>query len=367
MTKAACCERPRAHVGADRLDESAPGDDRLLDRFVNQRDEAAFETLVRRHGPMVYGVCRRVLGDAHEAEDAFQATFLVLARRSRTLRAPDRLANWLYGVAYRVASKAKSKMPRKPSSQPEQVAVAAPETPAAVEWDEIRSIMDEEMSRLPEKHRAALVLCYLQGRTHAEAARELGCPEGSMSWRLAEARETFRRRLVRRGVVLSAGLLALLLLENAAPAAVPPALVLTTVEIARTAAAGGAVAGGSVSAGAAQLADAVLKDAAVRRLVPAAVLALILLLTAVVGGVSTAASGSEDTDAGWAKWLRFWSSGSAERSGGGCGTTPCGEASAGATETAPSAEACASGSPCGASESCAPGGDVAAAGAESGP
>lgn len=206
-----------------------PSDRELLLRFVNQRQEAAFETLVQRHGPMVQGVCRRVLGDAHEAEDAFQATFLVLVRKSDSIRRPELLANWLYGVAFRIAHKARVNAFKREKLPMQTDELATQEQLVEVEWAEVKTVLDEEINRLPEKYRAPLVLCYFNGKTNIEAARLLGWPEGSISERLAKGREALRRRLNRRGVTLSAALLALLLSQKAASAAVPAALIESTV------------------------------------------------------------------------------------------------------------------------------------------
>jgi RNA polymerase sigma factor (sigma-70 family) len=197
----------------------------LVGRFARERDEASFRALVERHGGMVYHVCRRVLGDPHEAEDAFQATFLVLAQKAGTVRHPQLLANWLYGVAQRVASKAKAKMrPPAPESAPRQDPAGEPVLQAA--WREVEAALDEELHRLPDKYRAPLVLCYLQGRTHEEAAALLNCQVGSMSWHIRKGRELLRKRLQKRGMAVS---LILLLLGMSQRVRAAPALVDRTV------------------------------------------------------------------------------------------------------------------------------------------
>ena len=180
-------------------------DGELLERFLRERDEAAFELLLWRHGPMVLGTCRRLLRHAADVDDAFQATFLVLLRKARSVTRGEALGAWLYRVAYRVALRARSVARRR--AQHERPGLDAAEVPAppAPPWDDLRPVLDEEVSRLPARERSAFVLCYLQGKTHAEAGRELGCPAGTVSWRLARARERLRRRLARRGGSAASG------------------------------------------------------------------------------------------------------------------------------------------------------------------
>ncbi|HEY7308021.1 MAG TPA: sigma-70 family RNA polymerase sigma factor [Gemmataceae bacterium] len=194
-------------------------DGQLLARFVRQREEEAFAALLRRHGPMVWGVCRRILADADTAEDAFQATFLVLLRKAGSIRRPDRLANFLYGVAYRTAAKANALRARRQVHEGQSL-VEVSVTDDDPGWRELRPLLDEELQRLPEKYRAPLVLCYLEGKTYVETARALGWAEGTVSGRLARARDLLRSRLLRRGLVLSAGSLAVCW-PRVAPAAVP--------------------------------------------------------------------------------------------------------------------------------------------------
>ncbi len=207
-----------------------PADEVLLRQFIANRDEGAFATLVRRHGPMVQGVCDRILGDAHRAEDAFQAVFLVLVRKSASIRKPELLANWLYGVACRIARKGRISVLRRETRERLAGKMPMQEQLLDLEWNEVKAVLDDELSQLPEKYRAPLVLCYLRGQTNAEAAAQLGWPLGSISDRLAQAREMLRKRLNRRGLTLSAGLLALLLSERAGSAAVSPVLVEVTIK-----------------------------------------------------------------------------------------------------------------------------------------
>jgi RNA polymerase sigma factor (sigma-70 family) len=188
--------------------EAADLDDaRLLELFIAHRDEAAFEALLRRHGPMVLGVCRRLLRDPHDSEDAFQATFLVLLQKASSLRKREQVAPWLYGVAYRTALKARAQRARRNVRAKPLVDLPAPESAHKVEGDDLRAVIDEEVQRLPAKYRAPVVLCYLEGKTFEEAARQLGWPAGTVSGRLARARQLLRTRLTRRGLGLSVGLL----------------------------------------------------------------------------------------------------------------------------------------------------------------
>ena len=183
-------------------------DRQLLHRFADGRDEASFAALVGRHGPMVMGVCRRIVGDAHEAEDAFQAAFLVLARKAGTIRVNDSLGGWLYTVARRIALRADASAARRGRSEPPDERLVASDDPDRAERRELRAAIDEEVGRLPALYRSVVVLCDLEGLTHREAARRLRCPVGTVKGRLPRAREILRGRLARRGIGLSAGAVA---------------------------------------------------------------------------------------------------------------------------------------------------------------
>jgi RNA polymerase sigma factor (sigma-70 family) len=218
--------------GTPPVGEMADGE--LLRRFARSGDAAAFEWLVRRHGPMVLGACRRVLHHTQDAEDAFQATFLLLARKARSLRRPDRLGPWLHGVAIRTALKARAQAARR-REQPVTDDPPAPpvgEPPEA----ELRSILDAAIDRLPAKERTAVVLCHLQGLTYGEAAERLGCPLGTLAARLARARQRLRVRLTRQGLAPAAAIFTAGMAADAP--ALPPALVASTVVAALTLAAG---------------------------------------------------------------------------------------------------------------------------------
>jgi RND family efflux transporter MFP subunit len=195
-------------------------DAQLVDRFAANRDEAAFELLLWRHARLVFGVCRRVLHDLHDAEDAFQATFLALARHAGRITMREAVAGWLHKVAYRVALTARSQRARRGAR--EKLIGAAehistfPDVEASSENQELRNVLDQEIGRLPERFRAAVVLCYLEGKSVDEAAVLLGCPRGTVASRLARARERLRVRLAARGLALTAAL-AILSQANAAP------------------------------------------------------------------------------------------------------------------------------------------------------
>ena len=218
------------------LDFGAVGtlsDAQLLDRFVSRRDEAAeaaFEELVIRHGPMVLRVCRSVLHDAHDAEDAFQAVFLVLANRAGSIRRGGSVASWLFGVAHRVATRVKRGAARRQTLN-QVVAERASESDLPAENDPDWEVLHEEIHGLPERLRAPIVLCYLQGLTYAAAAHQLGLSEVAIRGRLARARERLRQRLTRRGVTVPAGLL-IAGAAGQAEAAVPVTLIHSTVRIA---------------------------------------------------------------------------------------------------------------------------------------
>jgi RNA polymerase sigma factor (sigma-70 family) len=183
-------------------------DSQLLGRYVANRDEAAFEVLVWRHGAMVYSLCRRLLRHEQDAEDAFQASFLALARKAASVRNGESLASWLYKVAFRIAAAARATAATRIERGSISVDVSAATSDESV-WRDLRPVLDEEVNRLPAKYRSAFVLCYLEGRTNEEAARQLGCPKGTVLSRLARARQRLRTRLTRRGVALTTGALPL--------------------------------------------------------------------------------------------------------------------------------------------------------------
>jgi RNA polymerase sigma-70 factor (ECF subfamily) len=207
---------------------AGPTDRELLDRFATTRDQEAFASLVHRHGPMVLGVCRRVLRNREDAQDAFQVTFLVLARKAGSVARAELLANWLHGVAYRTATHMRGRAARRAGRERQVAAMSAPPAEYPEERREVLAVLDEELAHLPEMYRTLLVLCYLEGKTHQEAARQIDCPSGSVSCRLARARAMLHGRLRRRGLVLPAALLVTLLIEQRAGAAVSDELARST-------------------------------------------------------------------------------------------------------------------------------------------
>jgi RNA polymerase sigma factor (sigma-70 family) len=177
-------------------------DAELLERFVASADASSFEVLIWRHGAMVLGLCRRILRDRHEAEDAFQATFLVFARKAGSIGQRRAVGCWLYKVAYRIALRLRASAAKRPTTAEAADDLPGLESADDGDWRDLRPVLDEEIARLPEKYRAAFVLCYLEGRTNEEAAIQLGCPKGTILSRLARGREWLRSRLTRRGVAL---------------------------------------------------------------------------------------------------------------------------------------------------------------------
>jgi RNA polymerase sigma factor (sigma-70 family) len=230
-----------------------PADGDLLARFARQRDAAAFAELVRRHGPMVHGTCRRLLRDSHAAEDAWQATFLALALRAGSVRRPEALAGWLYRVACRVCLAAR-RAPDPGEALPDPAMLPGPDDPAAeAARRELAALAAAEVERLPEPFRSAFVLCEAAGHSNAEAARLLGCAVGTVESRLTRARQRLRRALARRGVTPEA-------LAGIGPVAVSPELARRTAVAAAQVAAGQAATAGLVAAPVAALAEGVVKS-----------------------------------------------------------------------------------------------------------
>ncbi len=239
-------------------------DGQLLEKSVRRNDRQALERLVRRHAPLVWGVCRRTLANQDDAEDAFQATFLVLVRRAASIRSPELLPNWLYRVAFKTARKARQ-IAAKRAIRERQVVVMPEPQMELKDYEfapEVRALLDEELSRLADKYRVTVLLCDLEGRTRQEVARQLGLPEGTVASRLARGRALLANRLVRRGVTFSATFLAATLSQQAASGSVPAGLMASTVEITAGVAVGEVTTSGAVSAHVSSLVEGTLKTMA---------------------------------------------------------------------------------------------------------
>jgi RNA polymerase sigma factor (sigma-70 family) len=262
-------------------------DGQLLARFIDGREEAAFAALVRRHGPMVLGVCRRILGNRDDAEDAFQAAFLVLARKAASVVRREAVASFLYGVAYRTALRARMRVVRRRAMERQVEDMPHPEVPPA-EPQDWQPLLDRELSRLPEKYRAPLVLCDLECKPRREAARQLGLVEGKLASRLATARRMLAGRLLRCGLTLSGGALAVALAERAT-AAVPARLAVTTVRAAALVAAGQTA---GVATPAAVLMNEVLRAMLMTKLKIYGAVAVVAAMLG-VGGLAFRASGQD--------------------------------------------------------------------------
>jgi RNA polymerase sigma factor (sigma-70 family) len=259
-------------------DGAGLSDGELLQAFVTRRDDAAFAALVRRHGPMVWGVCRRVVPGHQDAEDAFQATFLVLVRKAASVVPREMVANWLYGVAHQTARNARASAARRSARERQVTQMPEPATPEREVWRDLQGVLDQELSRLPDKYRVAIVLCDLEGKTRKDVAGQLGVPEGTLSGRLTRGRAILARRLARHGLGVSGAALAAVLSQNAAAAAVPAGALSSTINAASLLAAGHAAAAGALSAQVVALADGVVRTMLVTKL--KIVTAVVLVLSA---------------------------------------------------------------------------------------
>jgi RNA polymerase sigma factor (sigma-70 family) len=250
-------------------------DGQLLAQFVNQHDDQAFAALMSRHGIMVISVCRRILGNAADADDAFQATFLVFVRKAKSLLSRRLLGDWLHAVARRAALKVKSAAARR---RLKEQAMARSEAQGEETRDDWLPLLDEELSRLPEKYRLPIILCDLEGRTRQEAARQLDWPEGTVAGRLARGREMLHKRLLRRGVTLSLAALSAALAQKTALAALPATLVTSTIKAAALVAAGQIAADGVISAKVATLTGEVMKTMLLSKLKTLAAIVVVCAL-----------------------------------------------------------------------------------------
>ncbi len=268
----------RTAVGRD---SGGLADAELLDCYLARRDEGAFEAIVRRHGPMVLGVCRRILRNEADAEDAFQATFLILVRKAGNIRPRGMVSNWLYGVAHNTALKAKAMIHKRRTKEREAGKVTKPEAVEEV-WRQVQTLVDEELGRLPDKYRVPIVLCDLEGKTIKEAARHLDWPQGTVATRLSRGRTLLAKRLCKHGLTLPGGALAALLSQGAASASVPAPLVISTVKAASLFAAGDA-ATSVVSAQVAALTEAGVKAMFMTKLKTATAMFLAAVVIAATG------------------------------------------------------------------------------------
>jgi RNA polymerase sigma factor (sigma-70 family) len=276
-----------------RLEEAELSDGQLLGRFLEQRDEAAVAALVRRHGQMVWGVCRRVLGNHHDAEDAFQATFLVLVRGAASIKQRTVVGHWLYGVAHRTALKARTTRARR--RQRERSGSGMPEPPVSAPnlWSDLLPVLDQELSRLPDRYQTVIVLCDLKGKSGKEVARQLGLPYGTVTSRLTRGRAMLAQRLARQGLPMTAGALAIWASAGAASTNVPAAVVNHTVNILTSVNVRQATTAGLISARVAVLAEGVLKAMLMSKLKAGLGICLVLGILAIGGtcGYHTLAAG----------------------------------------------------------------------------
>jgi RNA polymerase sigma factor (sigma-70 family) len=279
--------------------QGAATDGQLLTAFIDHTNEMAFAALVNRHGPMVWGVCRRVLNH-HDAEDAFQAAFLILARKARSVKPREMVGSWLHGVAYRTALQARAGTLKQHQREKQVPTMPEPEAAAQENCSDLYALLDQELTGLPETYRHAIILCDLAEKSIKEAARQLGWPQGTLASRLFRGRKLLAKRLANRGVVFSAGLLAADS-ANAVSAGVPTSLMSSTVKAAEMIAAGQVASAGVISVKVAALMEGVLKNMLVSKLKAsiAIVLALGFMATgATVLSCLTAAAQSEKSRAG---------------------------------------------------------------------
>ncbi len=259
-------------------------DGELLNRFLRHRDDAAVTLLVRRHSSMVWGVCRRLLHSHHDAEDAFQATFLVLVRKAASVVPREMLVNWLYGVAHQTAVRVRATAAKRGVRERQGMDIpdhAQAETRA----DDLLPLLDQEMSCLPERFRVLIVLCDLEGKTRREVAQQLGCPEGTVASRLARARTTLAKRLARHGFAVSEASVACVLSQGAASASAPASVVVSTIKAVSLSVTGQAVSCGLISTKVVALTEEVVKAMFVSKI--KSVLSLMLVGGMVLGGVGT--------------------------------------------------------------------------------
>jgi RNA polymerase sigma factor (sigma-70 family) len=268
-------------------------DGQLLNSFVYHKDDAALATLMRRHGPMVWSVCRRLLRSDHDAEDAFQATFLILVKKAATIRDNEMVGNWLYGVGHQTAVRMRAIAARRCLREKQVSEMPESEVVQRDLWNELKPILDQELSRLSEPHRVLIVLCHLEGRSIKEVARQLGCPEGTAASRLARARAILAKRLVRRGVTVSSGMLGAILSAQAASASIPSAVLCSTMEVA-TLLMAGQNAAGAISLTVASLISGVTRSMYITKI--KSVLMVVLAVGMTLGGAEAGVGLFSDTE-----------------------------------------------------------------------
>jgi RNA polymerase sigma factor (sigma-70 family) len=279
-------------------DGAGLADGELLGVFIERHDEAAFSALVKRHSPMIWGVCRRLLSH-DDAEDAFQATFLVLVRKAASIMPREMVGNWLYGVAHQTALQARRAAARRMAREVQVTLMPDPEAVQQDQWPDVQPLLDQELSHLPDIYRAVIVLCDLEGRTRKEVARQLKVPEGTVGGRLARARAMLAKRLTQRGVALSGGALAAVLSEQAASAGAPNSVVVSTIKAATLFAAGKAAATGALSVKVVALTEGVLKAMMFTKLKTALAVLAVVLVVVGGGGATALLAGDEGGRVGY--------------------------------------------------------------------
>jgi RNA polymerase sigma factor (sigma-70 family) len=265
-------------------EEAELTDGQLLEFFVGRRDPAALEALVRRHGPMVWGVCRRALHHHHDAEDAFQATFLVLVRKAASVR--TNVGSWLHGVAHQTARKALATRAKRRGREGPWTDMLEPAAPEQPPWEDLQSQLDQELSRLPEKYRAVIVLCDLEGKSRPEAARELRCPEGTVASRQARGHAMLAKRLARRGLAVCGGMVAVALSQEAASACVPPSVMSSAIKAVILVAGGHKAAAGAISGTVAALTEGVIKAMLLNKILKSMAVPLLVAALSVTAGLA---------------------------------------------------------------------------------
>jgi RNA polymerase sigma factor (sigma-70 family) len=262
-------------------DARALTDEELLRGFIESRDEACFVGLVERHGPMVWGVCRRVIHNHFDAEDVFQATFLVLVRKAASIEPRDMVANWLYGVAHQTALKARATIARRKKRETQVADLPDRAVTDQDSWSELRPLLDQEITRLPDRYRVVVVLCDLEGRTRKDVARHFGCAEGTVAGRLARARAMLAKRLAGRGLGVSAGVLGVAV-AGTSSACVPRSVASSTIQIASRVVAGQQTAG-VVPVNVAALTQGVVKIMVLNKLLSRSVVLIVAMGILVIG------------------------------------------------------------------------------------